>query len=105
MVPDGKLSFKKRPNKELYQHVETLEETIIKRRLKFYGHMTRMDENRLNWQIFNAAKQIKSMPGILKKQTGENSKFQINDTDCMDRRCYMKRIYDFRIVHTRASSP
>ena len=42
-----------RPNSELYKNCEKLSHIMRKRRLAFYGHLRRMNENRLTKQIFN----------------------------------------------------
>lgn len=43
----------KRPTKELYEHTDRLTDLIKKRRLGFYGHLYRMNNNRLTKKIFN----------------------------------------------------
>ena len=43
----------KRPTKELYEDSNKLTDMIKKRRLSFYGHIYRMNDNRLTKKIFN----------------------------------------------------
>ena len=43
----------KRPTKELYEDSNKLTDMIKKRRLSFYGHIYRMNDNRLTKIIFN----------------------------------------------------
>lgn len=43
----------KRPAKELYEHTEKITDKIRKRRLQFYGHLSRMEPRRLTRQIFD----------------------------------------------------
>ena len=44
--------WKLRSNDEIYQSIENITETMRKRRLLFFGHLYRMDDNRLTKQIF-----------------------------------------------------
>lgn len=53
-------TWRKRRNEDLYRHVEKISDTIRKRRMKFYGHLTRMSENRLTKKIFNYITKIKA---------------------------------------------
>lgn len=43
--------YRRRHNHELYTHVEKITDTIRKRRITFYGHMTRMNSERLTNQM------------------------------------------------------
>ena len=44
--------YRRRHNHELYSHVEKITDTIRKRRIAFYGHLTRMSPERLTNRIF-----------------------------------------------------
>ena len=45
-------SWKLRSNDEIYQSIRNITETLRKIRLLFFGHLYRMDDNRLTKQIF-----------------------------------------------------
>lgn len=44
--------YRKRHNHELYLHMEKITDTIRKRRIMFYGHLARMEKDRLTNRIF-----------------------------------------------------
>ena len=46
-------NHQRRSNKEVYSKTEKITDTIRKRRARFYGHLKRMDGNRLTKQIFH----------------------------------------------------
>lgn len=50
----------KRPTREIYKEIETITDTIRKRRMKFYGHVSRMNQNRLTRRIFEIASKSKN---------------------------------------------
>lgn len=54
--------YKLRSNRELYLKVEKLTDVMRKRRLQFYGHIYRMDSNRLTKKIFHLLNSYKSKP-------------------------------------------
>lgn len=45
--------WKLRSNKEVYEKTDKIEDVMRKRRVSFYAHLKRMDENRLTRSIFN----------------------------------------------------
>uniref|UniRef100_A0A8D8RIQ9 Craniofacial development protein 2 n=2 Tax=Cacopsylla melanoneura TaxID=428564 RepID=A0A8D8RIQ9_9HEMI len=45
--------WKLKSNKEVYEKTEKIGDTMRKRRVQFYGHLERMDENRLTKQLFD----------------------------------------------------
>ena len=45
--------WNKRPTSELYKHTQTITVAFRKRRMTFYGHIYRMNQNRLTRRIFN----------------------------------------------------
>ena len=53
-------TWKNRRNDDLYKHTEKITVTMRKRRLKFYGHLVRMDENRLTKRIFKYITELKA---------------------------------------------
>ena len=44
--------WKLRKNYEIYKRIENITETMRKRRLLFFGHLYRKDDNRLTKKIF-----------------------------------------------------
>jgi len=54
--------YRLRSNKELYLKVEKITDVMRKRRLQFYGHIYRMDDNRLTKQIFTLINSYKVKP-------------------------------------------
>ena len=53
-------TWRRRTNEDLYKETEKLTDTMRKRRLKYYGHLTRMDESRVTKKIFNYITKMKS---------------------------------------------
>ena len=49
----------KKKSHELYQHCEKISDTFRKRRMKFYAHIFRMENNSLTKRIFNLATTLK----------------------------------------------
>ena len=46
-------------NNNNYKHIEKITDTIRKRRISFYGHLQRMDRNRLTGRIFKYIRKLK----------------------------------------------
>ena len=55
------------------------------RRLRFYGHMVRMDQGRLNKRVFDRIREYKSVGGYVKQMREETEKLKITDENCLDR--------------------
>ena len=51
--------YRRRHNNELYKHLEDITDTIRKRRITFYGHLQRMNSNRLTGRIFKYIRKLK----------------------------------------------
>ena len=43
--------WKKRPTSEIYKYTDKITDTIRKRRMQFYGHIHKMNENRISQRI------------------------------------------------------
>ncbi|KAJ8880422.1 hypothetical protein PR048_016891 [Dryococelus australis] len=65
----------KRKNKDLYRNSEKITDAMRERRLKFYGHLKRMNGNRLTKKIFNYIAKLKWTTG-----NRENIRRLINNT-------------------------
>ncbi|MXP61689.1 reverse transcriptase domain-containing protein [Pantoea sp. Taur] len=84
--------FRRRANKELYQGNRNIEDEIRARRLKFYGHMIRMPEERLNKQIFRKIWGYKSDGGYSRQVKEEARSLGIEEADCLDRDSFRRTV-------------
>lgn len=75
----------KRPTTELYKTTETITDTFRKRRLKFYGHLLRMSDNRLTKQIFNIVIKSKGKTNWMKETLEDLRQLEIKEEEIHDR--------------------
>lgn len=83
----------KKSNNEVYSKIVKITETIRKRRASFYGHLKRMDGNRLTKNIFDFfdSKTTTTMPWF--KNTKEDLQMmQIKPEDAFDRQFFRKKL-------------
>lgn len=97
-IVDGQ--YRLRGRGELYQESERLIESMRKRRLKFYGHLFRMDEKRLTKQIF---RKLDSRPKVADKWFREVRKdlelSGLNREDILNRTKFRSVIDSFKGFH------
>ena len=91
-------NYRLRSNKEIYERIEDLETTIRKRRLRFYGHMVRMDSGRLNKQIFDKIYNLKSQNGYVRQMKEELGRLKITDEDCLYREKLRERLHNIGVL-------
>ena len=77
--------YRRRHNNELYKHIEKITDSIRKRRIAFYGHLQRMDSNRLTGRIFKYIRKLK-MANTWINETENNEELQITHGDITKRR-------------------
>lgn len=70
--------YRRRHNNELYRHIEKITDTIRKRRISFYGHLQRMEPERLTGRLFNYIRKLK-MDNTWTKET-EKDILELNIT-------------------------
>ena len=83
----------KRSNTEVYMKIERITETFWKRRITFYGHLKRMDNNRLTKKIFEFfdSKPKTTMPlFVYTKQDLKD--LQIQPEDAFDRGQFRRKV-------------
>ena len=90
-----KEGYRLRPNQERYREIKDLETEIRFRRLRFYGHMVRMDQRRLNKRVFDGIREYNSVGEYAKQMREETEELKITDNNrqknCMDREQYGKK--------------
>lgn len=92
-IVDGEYRLKS--NKEIYQKIENLEVAVREKRLRFYGHMVRMNAARLNKQIFDKLWKQKTT-GYTTQIKRDLDTYQITDSDCKDRELFRKKLFEMR---------
>ena len=89
--------YRIRSNKEVYNHIEKITTTMRKRRLKFYGHIQRLDDNRLTKQIMKAMDQ-KSTVKWMERVRRDARELGIENRDFEDRKSYRKIIHEAKFA-------
>ena len=67
-----------RHNKDVYSHIEPMSSIIKKRRIQFYGHLTRMDPKRLTSQILQYKESSKNPDKWFRKITEDMTHLKID---------------------------
>lgn len=80
---DNKIIYIK--NETLYKKIEKLSDTMRKRRINFYGHLCRMDSNRLTKQIFDFFRNRKTKPNWFKEIEKDLIELKITENLLLDR--------------------
>lgn len=80
---DNKIIYIK--NETLYKKIEKLSDTMRKRRINFYGHLCRMDSNRLTKQIFDFFRNRKTKPNWFKEIEKDLIELKITENSLLDR--------------------
>lgn len=91
-------NWMKRRNEDLYRNIETITDSIRKRRLKFYGHIHRMNDNRLTKRIFNFISKLKNTTGWLAETKRDLRKLNVAENTIHDRE-------QFRLLINSAKFP
>ena len=73
--------------------MKNLETEIRIRRLRFYGHMVRMDNKR----DFDRIREYKSVGGYVKQMREKTEKLKITDNNCLDRKKYGKKLKEIHV--------
>lgn len=83
----------KRSNKEVYGKIEKITDTIRKRRARFYGHLKRMDGNRLTKKIFHFFdSKLKTTMTWFRNTKEDLHALEIKPEDAFDRDLFRKKI-------------
>ena len=77
-----------RSNDEIYQIIENIPETMRKRRLLFFGHLCRMNDNRLTKQIFKCLWGKKSTSSWIKELQKDLEKNNIHTEQAIEREIF-----------------
>ena len=72
-------------NDTLYKRTEKLSDTMKKRRINFYGHLLRMDSNRLTKQIFDFFRNRVTRPNWFKEVDKDIRELRIMEASLLDR--------------------
>lgn len=89
-------TWKIRKNESLYKHIDTFTETMRKRRAKFYGHLKRMDDDRLTKRIFNYLTEIKATTNWVKEVQKDLEEMKITEDIIQNRDEFRKTIDGFK---------
>lgn len=84
-----------RPNKELYHKTEGVVELMKKRRIQFYGHLMRMDRNRLTKRIFEFFRKRKTEPKWFREVRTDLTKMGLKEEDILDRDRFRRLVKEF----------
>lgn len=85
-------TWKKRKNEDLYMQTENIVVTMRKRRLKFYGHLVRMDENRLTKKIFKYITGLKATTKWVEEVKRDASEVGLTELVIHDRKMFRSRV-------------
>lgn len=77
--------YKKRPNQELYRHTEKITDVARKRRLAFYGHVSRMHPTRMTNQLLTYWQRRKTKSPWLTEVHKDLLELGVTDRDTKDR--------------------
>lgn len=80
---DNKIVYIK--NETLYKKIEKLSDTMRKRRINFYGHLLRMNPNRLTKQIFDFFRNRKTKPNWFKETEKDLAELKISENSLINR--------------------
>ncbi|XP_023218783.1 uncharacterized protein LOC111620987 [Centruroides sculpturatus] len=85
-----------RSNKELYQKIPRLSDTIRRRRVSFFGHIKRMGENRLTKQIFMYFNNLKNKNQWINDTQKDMAEMDILEEDIQNRERFRNKIKNFK---------
>jgi hypothetical protein len=89
--------FKLRSNKEVYEKVEKVRDTMRKRRVTFYAHIKRMNENRLTKKIFNFFDRNPKTPlNWFKEVKADLLEINISNSDIQNRNIFRRKVQEFK---------
>ena len=88
--------YRSRHNTELYKHIEKITDTIRKRRISFYGHLQRMDSNRLTGRIFKYVRKLKMANTWITETENDIEELQITQEDIIERTPLRNKLHNFK---------
>lgn len=84
--------WKLRSNEEVYRNIENITETLRKRRLLFFGHLYRMNNNRLTKQIFKYLWDKKSTIAWIQEVKKDLERNNISEKDATEREIFKRKV-------------
>lgn len=84
--------WKLRSNDEIYRNIESITETIRKRRLLFFGHIYRMDDSRLTKRIFKYLWEKRSTTSWIQEVKKDLERNNIREVETVDREIFRKKV-------------
>ena len=84
--------WKLRSNDEIYCNIENITDTIKKRRLLFFGHLYRMNDNRLTKQIFKYLWNKKLTTTWIQEVKKDLERNNISEKDAIEREMFRKKV-------------
>lgn len=90
-IKDGD-KFRRRHNNELYRHFEKITDTIRKRRIRFYGHIRRMDQSRFTGRVLNYFRKLKLANTWFTVTEKDLNELQITDEDVKERALFRSKL-------------
>ena len=88
--------YRRRQNNELYKHIEKITDTIRKRRIAFYGHLQRMNSNRLTGRIFRYIRKLKTANTWISETENDIEELQITQEDITERSLFRNKLHNFK---------
>lgn len=96
-------TWRKRRNEDLYRQAEKITDTMRKRRLKFYGHLMRMEENRITKRIFNYITKLKATTMWVGETRKDMEEVGVHPKDIWNRDVFRAKIDNFKGFKERPS--
>ena len=92
----GRDQYRRRHNNELYKHIEKITDTIRKRRIAIYGHLQRMNSNKLTGRIFKYIKKLKMANIWFSETDSDIEELQITQEDITERIPLRSKFHNFK---------
>ena len=87
--------YRRRHNNELYKHNQKITDTIKKRRIAFYVHLQRMNNNRLTETIFKYITKLKMANTWINETESDIEELQITHDDITKRIPRSNKLHNF----------
>ena len=101
--------YRRRPNQELYSYTEKITDMARKRRLAFYGHVTRMDQRRLTNQLLNYWKNRKAVTPWLTEVNKDIQELHLSESNIRNQSSLRKVLKEKRFqdkpLHKKTGTP
>ena len=86
----------RRYNNGLYKHIEKITHTIRKRKIAFYGHLQRMNSNRLTGRIFKCIRKLEMANTGISETENVIEELQITHEDITESTPLRNKLHNFK---------